>query len=1205
MIIKYFDKLVVYLLYFLNKIHFHIINKYNIKKSHFKYMIPEKNGKNTKVYEAQLLEALDNEDVKNIAVTGDYGAGKSSFLKTFEHKYKDCKFLDISLATFENTKDSISVIEKGILEQIFYKESHKKIPQSRFKKIKSYKWILAKTIIGMLSILSILFLLKPKLLIELEIYKKLIEKVDLIYIESFNIGFLVIGVFFTIRYFIKNFNGFSLNKFNLQSIEIESTTENPESLLNKYIDEILYFFEKTDYKVVVFQDLDRFDNSKIFVKLRELNNFINQSKQVNKRVVFIYVLKDEIFKDQNERVKFFDCIIPIIPHINAKTSYDTLYEWFKNEVDIDFLKNISIYIYDMRLLKNIYNEYKIFKLQIGKGIDRTKLLAIIIYKNFYPNDYSKLHKGQSLINKIIKEKHNYIFNITKQYDDKIKNLNSKLESLREHNSIIHLRATYIYEIVKTLKITNSYFYCDNQMINLVTAVDNGFFNRIKNSKELKKDNNYHTSSILFKDIELKINPDLTYQEREDLILSEKGNKIKDLEKEIENLQEKIQDLIKSSLKDILQKVNLKEIIDTIESKENENKKINKDLLEYLLLSGCIDENYYMYISFDMKNSLSQNDITFLKAVKTNKALEFNFELNNINEIIENLNIDDFYKVSILNINLVDYLISSNLKDDKQKEFIFKFLSNNDNNINKFIAYCIDYIPNRVEFVKHIVKNNSNTWNIIKEFGTKKSLDSYCGWIFHYANYEDIRKLKDFKYYFENKTFIQSFSGDEAKKVIKYIKEFNIKFSKLNEISSSQEIKRYIFENNHYVISEHMINFMIYNFCAPKSEIESNLTISHFTTIKSNLQKEQEKVISYIEDNLNEYINNVFLQIETNTKESEEIIIELLNSDKLDISIKEKIIAKEEAIINDIQDIKNDTWKLVLKHNKIEANWNNVSYYFIDNEQEIDSELFKFLNNIDNAKKLSQTRISKKYCEDNENFDTNILYQIIIDNDFTLESYKLLVKSNGYWYEEIDISELDIEKINILLEYGKFQLTNSNLQSLKEVDKHNLLIEKNFDYFIEEFDALSKEIELEDYKQILNNKKISDEQKIELINMLNVDIIDEELSKQIVNIFISNKIIIDDDLKFKIFKVLEEKLKYLIQYLEIDKDLDCKTIDLILNNFKEPYSQLCKISNDRLDLKASTENKQLLKILKNKGCISSFPKVKNNFQVYRKRVEKDN
>ena len=64
--------------------------------------------------------------------------------------------------------------------------------------------------------------------------------------------------------------------------------EEENSIFNKHLDEILYFFQVTKYNVVIIEDLDRFGTSDIFLKLRELNQLINESKIVGRNVVFVY-----------------------------------------------------------------------------------------------------------------------------------------------------------------------------------------------------------------------------------------------------------------------------------------------------------------------------------------------------------------------------------------------------------------------------------------------------------------------------------------------------------------------------------------------------------------------------------------------------------------------------------------------------------------------------------------------------------------------------------------------------------------------------------------------------------------------------------------------------------------------------------------------------------------------------------------------------
>ncbi|MGC4421125.1 hypothetical protein ABXW19_11550, partial [Streptococcus suis] len=45
--------------------------------------------------------AIQDDELKNVAITGNYGSGKSSLLDSYEAKYSNKKFLHISLADYK------------------------------------------------------------------------------------------------------------------------------------------------------------------------------------------------------------------------------------------------------------------------------------------------------------------------------------------------------------------------------------------------------------------------------------------------------------------------------------------------------------------------------------------------------------------------------------------------------------------------------------------------------------------------------------------------------------------------------------------------------------------------------------------------------------------------------------------------------------------------------------------------------------------------------------------------------------------------------------------------------------------------------------------------------------------------------------------------------------------------------------------------
>ena len=95
-------------------------------------------------YGEYLDQALKRENIRNIALSGNYGSGKSSILATYfkNSEYSD-KYLQISLANFRKSNedsipsnsenDVLKNIEKNIINQILYQISSTQIPLTSFR----------------------------------------------------------------------------------------------------------------------------------------------------------------------------------------------------------------------------------------------------------------------------------------------------------------------------------------------------------------------------------------------------------------------------------------------------------------------------------------------------------------------------------------------------------------------------------------------------------------------------------------------------------------------------------------------------------------------------------------------------------------------------------------------------------------------------------------------------------------------------------------------------------------------------------------------------------------------------------------------------------------------------------------------------------------------------------------------------------------
>lgn len=241
------------------------------------------------VYAAALAFATESPDVSNIALTGPYGSGKSSIIRSFLKSYPR-KALHISLAAFlpeagdEKRTVTRQEIERSILQQLLYGADADKLPLSRFKRIQSPGfWSIFRSLYILSGILAVWHAFENRNAIFDGTYFKpfgLTNWVD-IAIAAFALIFLWSAIH---HFYVASF-GLSLKGNSLKDIEIRPSSEDQDSILNRHLDEIVYFFQSTRYDLVIVEDLDRFEDSDIFVTLREINSLVNGNVGVKRKVI--------------------------------------------------------------------------------------------------------------------------------------------------------------------------------------------------------------------------------------------------------------------------------------------------------------------------------------------------------------------------------------------------------------------------------------------------------------------------------------------------------------------------------------------------------------------------------------------------------------------------------------------------------------------------------------------------------------------------------------------------------------------------------------------------------------------------------------------------------------------------------------------------------------------------------------------------------
>ncbi|PKP45415.1 MAG: hypothetical protein CVT94_18080, partial [Bacteroidetes bacterium HGW-Bacteroidetes-11] len=1118
---KTIEKIIRYLSHTLNKFESDISSSNN-----FHTLSPTDDAENVDTYIQSLDWALKNKTkIKNIAISGAYGSGKSSVIRTFikRNTNKNYKFLNISLATFKEIKkqpndpqngdnDILRLIELSVLQQLFYHEKDNNIPDSRFKKIKSYKTrYLFYYSVGFIALLvSVLFLLAPDFLSKFSLFN--IPKNFWPFTHFIATSITLIGLLFIIFKSSRALKSLAIKKLNISNAEIEIDSGISKSILNNHIDEILYFFEVTDYNVVIIEDLDRFEQTEVFTKLREINLLINNSTKVENEVVFIYAIKDDMFLDK-DRTKFFDFMIPIIPVINSSNSNEKLLDIVnKNDykISMDLIDDISLFIDDMRLLYNIMNEYYIYSKNLDSKLDQEKLLSMIVYKNIYPCDFTQLSENNGDLFQTISNKSIYIKNkilaIDKQIEEVKKQINeaekSKLSDIKE------LRLIYINKIIEQIITTKGYpfkqFWIDDVAYDITSMTEEIHFSKLFSGSIQYQytDASYNrlSFSFKFKAIEKLVNPDLNYKEREELVLSNANNN--SLKKQISDLENSKIEIRKSKLSNLISEG----LISVSQKSDKQSELIN------ILIRNCyIDENYLDYISIFYEGSLSRADYQFLINVKIQRPTEYDFKLSKTERLIEKIGLYDFEKEYILNFDLVEFL-QQKPNDFEKKKRLFKQLSNQSPSSIRFINEFIEITTDIRLLIQLLCEYWQNIWIYIESeslFDDAKK-DNYFSHIMRYAKVEDIKSIFSSHHNYLNKRadFLQIV--DDENKLKNIIEKLDLKFYKINSDSPSELID-YVYNGDYYDVNIVMIEMLLKHYKKFDHDKFFNANFSSIFTSSLNA------MIDYIGVNIEAYINSVYLKIETNIEEPIEYYLKILNNEILDIDLKEKIIIQVNTKITDIKAISDTSlWDTLFRYSKVSPSWNNILASFENEEIGFSEDLIGFLNTNYNAEQLSKIKIPAKVND--KNIFGDLALSIIAENEITDESYNLITISIPWCYSDLNYGNITENRVEILINNNKINPTIESFNKIKEshagLNIH--LLEKFPGKYIEKIDEL--EINGYDLELILKSSSLSISAKKVLFNKCDEETIN---SNDKVLFLLSNYII--ENVNFNIKSLTKRKI----------------------------------------------------------------------------------
>jgi len=407
-------------------------------------LAPEYSEERHGTYFAVLQRAIEDQPaVRNIALAGPYGVGKSSVLNKIAEVF-DARVIKISLLTLgvdpEETEtakggnpaaeSTSNRIQKEIVKQLLYQQRPSDAPESRFRRIARFRWRREALVASCATLVAAVLLVLAgvdlpgvatgdALILNFPEWMRTLAA----YLAA---GAVVGALVILVRLLIQGRLGIEKVTAGPATITLPARSS---SYFDEYLDEIIYFFETNARRdLVILEDLDRFNDATIFESLRSLNGLLNSARQLDDRNIrFIYAVRDSVFEKlgrdearattdearaelvRANRTKFFELIVPMVPFITHKNARDLMFgllEQRGHAITKDLVDLTARHVADMRLIHNIVNEYEVFKrllLDVPKPVpelDSERLFAMVVFKNAHMTDFENIRHATSSLDRL-------------------------------------------------------------------------------------------------------------------------------------------------------------------------------------------------------------------------------------------------------------------------------------------------------------------------------------------------------------------------------------------------------------------------------------------------------------------------------------------------------------------------------------------------------------------------------------------------------------------------------------------------------------------------------------------------------------------------------------------------------------------------------------------------------------------------------------
>lgn len=1016
-------------------------------------------------YEVEFEKVLNDRHCRNIALSGPYGAGKSSVIRKVEKRQKGRgeKWITVSLATFGGTgktesatgESTQSAVESEILRQMVHKVGISEAPKSRFRKLGDR----GRRIDAALAALILVFALLTTYLFK---HSDALLSLRVTGAEGVALAAWVIiaavGLYHLIR---TNSISKMIKRVKLFETELEITPSDSKSPYEHCVDEVVYLLNASKVDVVVLEDLDRFGSIEIFEKMRSLNALANDSRfcdikndEAEKPLRFFYLMRDGLFENPHDRTKFFDYIIPVVPYADPNNALNIMRNALNGvglSADEGFLFQLSSYIDDPRIIHDIANEayhYKktLFEERSFDEGDPERLVALLAYKALFPRDFELLQAGRGYMHEVLNGKQRLIAELEMVNDDEGVELRRELDSIDQQLQISEDEAICMFGGAELSEISR----------HLGAGYSSKKFEPHAFLKAAR-DNNWASQSLESLMENLKEND--RYQARIMEVRGDANRRSEIIRAQLKKLEAQSDAWCSMNIRQLIEALPDANALFIFESDDIERGEDFEELsmgdvlsspffpmLRFLVSSGYIDESYRRYISNFYSDALCAEDDDYLSTIKQAKPVDLNYKPKSPGEIVRRMDQGMFARKSNWNPWIVSALFDI---DDEWKIDAFMSSVKRSDGVRYLARFAASeqFNPRIIDWM--FTYFDDPVVELLVDQGISAD-DKRCFCKRYLVYGKDVFLPEEeggafAKYINSDPCFLEKDARFDDAIIGACLLQVGYRAEAIDFSCASETLLNYVYDNHLFMPEASIID----GYLSFKHGIDGSM--SRGVLITEALKLSNGPIKDVVSGDMEYFVSSVIRSSKVSLKDDSEIVVAVLNKESvLPKTAKLYIGALEGIEVEEISQVHSPEHRNgLLAAQLVKCNAGNVILFYQWANNSIGDDLAKLIE-----AKGAPTDLGVAKCEEAGVDEADIVSKIIECSAISLENKKVIIDGCGFAFAAFDIGKLDDETILAMIDANAIEMNKEMLDDFRS-NKPALTLDyilSNVDKFLAVVDA---------------------------------------------------------------------------------------------------------------------------------------------------------